>query len=562
MNIRITAALALAITFTTAFAQQKGTFKDARDGKTYKTVKIGGQGWMAENLSYRGTAPDTIGVCYDNKAANCTKYGRLYDSETAKKACPDGWHLPTYLEWTAIPYALGFSLDEKEELGKKLKSKSGWNSFKEWQGYNAAAVTTSGNGTDNIGFSALPGGGGDKNGSFKEAGEIAYMHGGVAFHSGQGALFKMQNMAFYSSIRCVQGSELTADEIKREEQRQGVEKERYNVKWEEGELKREKGYLTQYKCGTNKEDKSSCESVLGNVDVATGRLHAAKRKFYQEEEKFSGQINKDYIPSLLEYIKYYESKAKKQESESSQYKCRANEADVEKCRYVLGGWDIALGEIDSLKQEVYRLKGSGEKVSNDERLSLLADYVKLPEKQAKLYESESNQYKCLTDNMDVNKCSKILKSWYFVLSEINGIKNQIYALKGSKEKANTDAYFSVRLAHNKSQEKYYLKEYEQKKCRAMAEERRRDWSCWDNIARLLKSVYDERQNIYKEKGSNEQVNIDPYIAMLIDDIKTYESMYERTKDESDKRAASKKREELLKEYPNHPLVKKLQEAKK
>ncbi|MDR0517960.1 MAG: fibrobacter succinogenes major paralogous domain-containing protein [Fibromonadaceae bacterium] len=110
------------------------TFTDSRESKTYKTVKIGSQTWMAENLNIeKGNS-----VCYDNDPANCQKCGRLYDWETAMKICPKGWHLPTDAEWNALENAVGGS----SVVGTVLKSKNGWDN--------------NGNGTDKHGFSALP----------------------------------------------------------------------------------------------------------------------------------------------------------------------------------------------------------------------------------------------------------------------------------------------------------------------------------------------------------------------------------------------------------------------
>jgi uncharacterized protein (TIGR02145 family) len=102
-----------------------------------KTVVIGGKRWMAENLNYQTS---NLSWCYDNSTYNCDKYGRLYDWNTAKTACPKGWHLPTLNEWTGLVTAAGGI----KVAGKKLKAKSGW--------------SNSGNGTDDFGFSALPGG--------------------------------------------------------------------------------------------------------------------------------------------------------------------------------------------------------------------------------------------------------------------------------------------------------------------------------------------------------------------------------------------------------------------
>ena len=124
-------------------------------GQTYKTVVIGTQTWMAENLNYNpGTGR---ALCYNNQASNCTTYGRLYDWSTAmalpsscndnycevqarhKGICPDGWHLPNDSELqTLVDFAGG-----SETAGGKLKATSGWNN--------------NSNGTDEYGFAALPG---------------------------------------------------------------------------------------------------------------------------------------------------------------------------------------------------------------------------------------------------------------------------------------------------------------------------------------------------------------------------------------------------------------------
>ena len=147
------ATIALLLICTSVFAQQKGTFTDTRDKKSYKTVKIGTQTWMAENLNY-----DTKGSkCYDNKPANCEKYGRLYNWATAKSACPKGWHLPSDEEWQGLVDFVGGD----RLAGTYLKAKSGWND-------NGGV---SGNGTDNYGFSALPGGFGNSGGYFGIVGE-------------------------------------------------------------------------------------------------------------------------------------------------------------------------------------------------------------------------------------------------------------------------------------------------------------------------------------------------------------------------------------------------------
>ncbi|MCL2261467.1 MAG: fibrobacter succinogenes major paralogous domain-containing protein [Fibromonadales bacterium] len=154
------------------FAQ--GTFTDSRDGKTYKTVKIGNQTWMAQNLDYHGE-DGFLGLCYGDepkkkirKLENCKKYGRLYDWNEAIKACPKGWHLPSDKEWqTLVDFAGG-----KDVAGKKLKAKTGWNNECKWnETDNRGRVTVIDHcGSDEYGFSALPGGGGTPDGSFVAVG--------------------------------------------------------------------------------------------------------------------------------------------------------------------------------------------------------------------------------------------------------------------------------------------------------------------------------------------------------------------------------------------------------
>jgi len=131
---------------------QKGTFTDSRDGKTYKIVKIGTQTWMAENLAYDAKGSK----CYGNKPANCDKYNRLYNWNTATKVCPNGWHLPNYWEWDILESFVGNNI-----AGKELKANKGW---KGWS-------IDGGNGQDSYGFSALPGGYGFSSGGFDNVGE-------------------------------------------------------------------------------------------------------------------------------------------------------------------------------------------------------------------------------------------------------------------------------------------------------------------------------------------------------------------------------------------------------
>lgn len=85
-------------------SQVTGTFTDSRDGKVYKTIKIGEQTWFAENLAYK---VNNGCWAYDDNQSNVSKNGYLYKWETAKNVCPTGWHLPSQGEFEALLQTFG-----------------------------------------------------------------------------------------------------------------------------------------------------------------------------------------------------------------------------------------------------------------------------------------------------------------------------------------------------------------------------------------------------------------------------------------------------------------------
>ncbi|HPX80220.1 MAG TPA: FISUMP domain-containing protein, partial [Bacteroidales bacterium] len=147
------------------------TFTDSRDGKVYKTVTIGEQVWMAENLAY---LPSVVGPAtesytdpyyyvygYDGTSVATAKattnyqtYGVLYNWPAALSACPPGWHLPSDAEWKQLEMYLGITSAQADATGWRGTAEGG--KLKEegtthWDSPNTGATNSSG-------FTALPGG--------------------------------------------------------------------------------------------------------------------------------------------------------------------------------------------------------------------------------------------------------------------------------------------------------------------------------------------------------------------------------------------------------------------
>ena len=199
-----------------------GTLVDDRDDKTYQTVKIGKQVWMAENLNYSDSATyagmKARSWCYDNTDDNCAKYGRLYTwaatvdsagkwttngkgcgygktctlTNPVRGICPEGWHLPTKNEWNA--------------LLEYIKTAYGSNMYTALMGAGATDAQIF------SGFSALLAGYGNKN-SFSGESSYAYFWSADEDGSGDAHYLWLYNTNAYlrddykyyaNSVRCLQ----------------------------------------------------------------------------------------------------------------------------------------------------------------------------------------------------------------------------------------------------------------------------------------------------------------------------------------------------------------------
>ena len=141
--------------------EQMPDLVDSRDKQVYKTVQIGDQRWMAENLRFNLKGS----LCYNKQESNCRESGRLYTWAAAMKlvdyynstsitklkkrvhdVCPAGWHVPSNKEWKKMKYFVG-KKGRSDGVGISLKSKEGWD-----RELRLPA------GSDEFGFNALPAG--------------------------------------------------------------------------------------------------------------------------------------------------------------------------------------------------------------------------------------------------------------------------------------------------------------------------------------------------------------------------------------------------------------------
>jgi uncharacterized protein (TIGR02145 family) len=157
-----------------------GVMED-QQGNIYKTITIGGQEWMTENLKttiYRNGDPipnvsnnsqwasTTVGgwCYYNNNAQFDCPYGKIYNwyaVSDPRNVCPTGWHVPSIDDWTTLESYVG--LGSEGITGGKLKSTG----TQYWLDFNLAA-------TNETGFSGLPGGQRSNNGVFVSIGQSGY----------------------------------------------------------------------------------------------------------------------------------------------------------------------------------------------------------------------------------------------------------------------------------------------------------------------------------------------------------------------------------------------------
>lgn len=154
-----------------------GTMTDSRDGKTYKTIEIGEQTWMAENLNYESSTS----YCYQNSLDSCDKYGRLYTYNEADTVCPDGYRLPTRMDFDNLLRPLSEAVyDERLDwhynlIELSIKATTDWVPDTTTYVNENGELVHQADATNSSGFTLLPAGYMKPNGSFSGAGKDTYL---------------------------------------------------------------------------------------------------------------------------------------------------------------------------------------------------------------------------------------------------------------------------------------------------------------------------------------------------------------------------------------------------
>ncbi|TVR72305.1 MAG: hypothetical protein EA408_07240 [Marinilabiliales bacterium] len=191
-----------------------GTFTDTTDGTVYRTLRLGDQYWMVENIN-RGemidgsTDQQDNGViekyCYDNNTVLCDKYGGLYQwgeamqystQESSRGVCPPGWHIPSDSEWKILELFLGMTREDVDDIL--------------WRGSAGSQIQPEGD----TGFEALRGGNRFITGSYNRIGNTGYFwtstedKDGHAWRRGisineEGIYRSINDKSFGFSVRCI-----------------------------------------------------------------------------------------------------------------------------------------------------------------------------------------------------------------------------------------------------------------------------------------------------------------------------------------------------------------------
>ena len=188
------------------------------DGNTYKTVTIGTQTWMAENLKVTkyndGTVIPNItnntkwssittgAVCSFNNTTNAKTiktYGILYNWHAVNtgKLCPTGWHVPSNAEWVTLETYLidgGYNYDGRtteNNIAKAMASTIGWKTS-----FQIGAIGNSPSTNNKSGFSALPRGGRYHDGTFDGIGYYGLWWSST---EGSASIADYKNLTYFGS---------------------------------------------------------------------------------------------------------------------------------------------------------------------------------------------------------------------------------------------------------------------------------------------------------------------------------------------------------------------------